>query len=96
MFKPTYTLLLITRQILARVDMSAGKVRKTWVRPRFESESIATLVDATLRLGPRRAGKVWVLSSDFWTGVVTLPPDVTALIGGGVLEQSFALEAESS
>ncbi len=95
MFKPTYTLLLITRQILARVDMSAGKVRKTWVRPRFESESIATLVDATLRLGPRRSGKVWVLSCDFWTGVVTLPPDVTALIGGGELEQSVALEAES-
>ena len=95
MFKPTYTLLLITRQLLARVDMSGGRVRKTWIRPRFESESMATLVDATLRLGPKRAGKVWVLSSDFWTGVVTLPPDVTAMIGGSELEQSIALEAES-
>lgn len=98
MFKPTHTLLLITRQVLARVDVTAGKtpqVRQTWLRPRFDSESIGTLVDATLRLGPRRAAKVWVLSSDFWTGVVSLPPEVTTALAGNDLEQSVALEAES-
>lgn len=83
---------------MARVDLSSGKApraKKVWVRPRFESESIATLVDATYRLGPKRGGKVWVASTDFWTGTIGLPSDISSALAGDELKQAVALEAET-
>ena len=92
------TLLLLTPRVLARIDLSGGKrpkVRRTWLRERFETESLGTLIDATFRLGPRKAGKVWVVSSDFWIGVVPLSLEITRLVSGDELQQSIASEAET-
>ncbi len=92
------TLLLLTPRVLARIDLTGGRrprIRRSWLRERFETESLATLIDATFRLGPRRAGKVWVVSSDFWLGVVPLSLEITRLVSGDELQQSIASEAET-
>ena len=98
MLRKAVTLLLITRQTLARIDVVPGsnpKVLRHWQRTRFESESLATLVDATCRLGKRKPGTVVVLADQFWNGVVGLPHEIVAGIGGSELLQAIALECES-
>ena len=92
------TLLLITQKQLARVDVLVGKrprVKEAWTRERMDGESIGTLVDAAIRLGPKKTGEVWVLSTDFWTGVVHLSSDVAAALDGEELDQAIGLEAET-
>ncbi|MEM6363591.1 MAG: PilN domain-containing protein [Planctomycetota bacterium] len=92
------TLLLITGSQLARVDLVRGrrkKVKNIWFRERIKGETIATLADAAIRLGPKKTGDVWVLSSDFWTGIVHLAADVSRSLEGAELEQAIALEAET-
>lgn len=92
------TLLLITQSQLARIDVAGGKsvrVKDVWTRDRIPGESIATLTDAAIRLGPDKTGDVWVFSSEFWTGEVQLAGDVAAALGDDELEQAIALEAET-
>lgn len=92
------TLLLITETQLARVDVTRGRkprVKNVWLRERILTDSMATLVEAALVLGPKRTGDVWVFSSAFWTGVVTLDPGIAASLDGDELEQAIALEAEN-
>ena len=92
------TLLLITQQQLARIDVTAGKrsrVNAAWSRERLTGESLATLVDAAIRLGPKKTGDVWVHSTDLWTGVVHLASDIAAALEGDELEQAIGLEAET-
>lgn len=98
MFSKPTTLLLISRQTLARVDIAPSakpKIVSHWQRARFESESIATLVDATCRLGKRKPGKVVVLCDQFWMGVAALPDEIASSLGGEELLQSIALECET-
>ncbi|MEL6109330.1 MAG: PilN domain-containing protein [Planctomycetota bacterium] len=93
-----HTLLLITQSRLARVDVTVGKssrVKGVWTLERMAGESIATLADATLRLGPKRCGDVFLLSHEFWTGVVHLASDVAGALDGEELDQAIALEAET-
>ena len=92
------TLLLISQKQLARIDVVSGKrarVKNHWIRERLSGESLATLADAAIRLGPKKTGDVWVLSTDFWTGVVHLTSDVAAALDGDELEQAIGLEAET-
>ncbi|WP_149495197.1 PilN domain-containing protein [Roseiconus lacunae] len=92
------TLLLITSTQVARIDVVPGrrsKVKNLWMRDRIMGESTATLADAAIRLGPKKTGEVWVLSADFWTGVIHLAPDLARSLEGDELEQAIALEAET-
>ena len=92
------TLLLITQSQLARIDVTGGKsprAKEVWTRDRIPGESIATLVDAAIRLGPKRIGNVWVFANDFWTGVIHLAGDVAAALDSDELDQAIALEAET-
>ncbi|MCC6511797.1 MAG: PilN domain-containing protein [Pirellulaceae bacterium] len=85
------------------------RVEKVWSRPALESNALAPSValalqlpdgDSTkkpqsLRLGLPSQRKIWVLSSDFWTGTVTLPLDVTIMLQRDELDQALKLEAEN-
>ncbi|MEO1528861.1 MAG: PilN domain-containing protein [Planctomycetota bacterium] len=92
------TLLLITGSQLARVDVTVGKnprVQGVWTLERLPGESIATLADAALRLGPKKCGEVFLLCHEFWTGVIHLASDVAGALDGDELDQAIALEAET-
>ncbi len=92
------TLLLISHGQLARVDILAGKsprVKDIWTRERMPGESTATLVDAAIRLGPKKTGEVWVFLNESWTGVIQLAGDVARALESDELHQAIALEAEN-
>ncbi|MEL6895698.1 MAG: hypothetical protein AAFP90_06330, partial [Planctomycetota bacterium] len=89
------TLIVITRSQLARVDISRGRTKLVRLRDRIANQPIGTLVDAALRQGPKKAGDVWVMSTDFWSGVVHLGPDVARTLDEEELQQAIALEAET-
>ncbi|MEZ6106271.1 MAG: hypothetical protein R3B96_09195 [Pirellulaceae bacterium] len=64
------TLVLITRDLLARIDLRGGRrVSSTgvWSCPRIESDDLATLIDVAAA-GPKRRAGVHVLSTDFGPG----------------------------
>ncbi|MGN6543814.1 MAG: PilN domain-containing protein, partial [Aureliella sp.] len=97
MFAPSHTLLILTSRVVARVDLAGRKrvrVEQVWFQPCTDAIAPAAAALAALNLGPRRAGRVWILSGDFWTGVVHLGADVSALLGDAELHQALALEAE--
>ena len=98
MFAPSHSLLINTGKVLARVDL-AGKrrvrVANLWCCPSHDSMSPVAVVTHALKLSPRRPGRVWVLSADFWTEAVTLPADLSAMLSGDELIQALALEAEA-
>ena len=93
------TLLLLTSTTLARVDLRgvgrSTQVTGVWSRPRQESSSIADLVEAAFRAGEKTRGDVYVLSTSFWTGPVSLAREITAGLSDDDIAQSIALEAES-
>ena len=92
------TLLLISQTQLARAEVVVGKtadVKQVWSRERLAGESLPTLVDAAIRLTNKRPNDIWVLSTDFWSGVVHLASDVTSALDGEELEQAIGLEAET-
>ncbi len=98
MFRRKYTLLLITPGAIARVDAwgrAAPQVTRCWSTARPVEQTTPELIESAWRLGPNQGGKVWVLSTDFWSGVVTLPPDVLQMVSGDERAQAIALEAES-
>ena len=91
------TLIVILEHQLVRIDLTTRRqpqVKEVWRRDRIQTESLAGLTDAALRLGPQKTGDVWVLCADFWTGVVPLAPDVAGILSDEELEQALTLEAE--
>lgn len=92
------TLLLLTRQELVRIDLRGKQqlhIHGMWRQARSGSVDLKMLITAAFQLGPRRAGRVWVLNSEFWSGTVTLPGDVGAVLSTTELHQALGLEAES-
>lgn len=92
------TLVLITRDAVSRIDLKAGRsasVLGVWSAPRPNLDDLATLVDSTLRQGPRRRAGVWVLSTDFWTGPVELARELVTQLQGDNLKQTLGFEAET-
>lgn len=92
------TLVLITRDSVSRIDLKAGRsasVVGVWSAPRPNLDDLATLVDSTLRQGPRRRAGVWVLSTDFWTGPVELARELVTQLQGDNLRQTLGFEAET-
>lgn len=93
------TILLLTSTTLARVDLRGTgdrtQVIGVWSRPRQESASIGDLVEAAFRSGGKTHGDIFVLSTSFWTGPVSLAREITAGLSDEDIAQSIALEAES-
>ena len=92
------TLLLISHGHLARIDILGGKsprVKDVWTRERMPGESTATLVDAAIRLGPKKTGEVWAFLNEAWTGVIQVAGDVARALESDELHQAIALEAEN-
>ncbi len=92
-----HTILLITRQVSARIDLSGRKrlsVKHVWTGPGCDYDNILPAVPRALKLGTRRAGQVTVVSPDIWTGVLSLPTDVAAIASENEVFQALALEAE--
>ncbi len=97
MSRNSLTILLITRDLLVRADFKAGAdVRPVglWQEARPAVEDLPSLVEAALRLGPKRVGRVAVLSSEVWTQTIDLPAETVAGLGDEELNRSLAFEAE--
>ena len=95
--RSSLTILLITRDLLVRADFKTGaEVRPVgvWQEPRPAVEDLPSLVEAALRLGPKRAGRVWVLSTEVWTQTMDLPAETVAGLGDEELNRSLGFEAE--
>jgi Tfp pilus assembly protein PilN len=93
------TLLLITRQHLFRADFKPqGKqtaLAGLWRAARSGVEEFPVVVEAALALGPKPAGRVWVLSSDFWTHSLAVSAGAVAAVKDTELTQALGFEAES-
>lgn len=95
------TLLIIKPGLVARIDLWGVSSPKQGA---FLSEakdtigaapqSLTELLTRAVRLSPKRIGKVSIVSSEFWTDVVTLPSDVVALTSSEELDRAIAFEAE--
>ena len=96
MFAPSHTLLLITRQVLARIDLTGKrrlKIKQVWTQSSCDYEVLTSELDRALKLGPR-PGRLTVLSPDYWTDVLSIPADVAAIANANETLQALALEAE--
>ncbi len=94
----SFTILLLTRHRLIRADFQGrGQPRLAglYEQPRPQADDPATLVDAALRLHGRRARRVWVLSSEFWTNVIAVPAKALTGLAGADLEQFLGYESEA-
>ena len=97
MFTHRHTILLITRQVLARIDLSGKRrlsVKQIWTQPSCDYDSIQSEVSRTLKLGTRRPTHVTVVSPEFWTDVLSVPADVATIAKENEINQALALEAE--
>jgi Tfp pilus assembly protein PilN len=92
------TILLITRDLLVRADFRLRGKKPTvagfWQQPRPAVEDFPALVEAAMRLGPKRAGRVWVLSSEIWSQTLELPSETVSGLAGDELDRALAFEAE--
>ena len=97
MFTHRHTILLITRQVLARIDLTGKRrlsVKQIWTQPSCDYDSIQSEVLRTLKLGTRRPTHVTVVSPEFWTDVLSVPADVATIAKENEINQALALEAE--
>ena len=97
MFAHCHTILLITRQVLARIDLTGRRrlrVKQIWTQPSCDYDTILSELSRTLKLGTRRPSHVTVVSPDFWTDVPSVPADVAAIAKANEINQALALEAE--
>jgi hypothetical protein len=98
MFNHSHTVLLITRQVLARIDLSGKKkrlsVKQIWSAPSGDYDAIMPEVSRTIKLATRRPNRVTIVCPDFWTDLLSIPADVAAIASGNEINQALALEAE--
>jgi Tfp pilus assembly protein PilN len=91
------TLILITRERLVRADFTAGRapvLKDLQQRSRPETDDLALLVDAALRLSKKRARRVFVLSSDLWAQTLRIPADTLRGLAEQELARALCFEAE--
>jgi hypothetical protein len=89
------TILLITRDRLVRGDLARGAVAGVWAQPRPDLPDLPSLAEAALRLGPRPARKVYVLTTDLWTQTLELPMHRSAGASAAELNKALNFEAEA-
>ena len=111
MFGAKITLIVLTGQRLARIDLAGPRRRLRVERvmhcPATASSELAASVAIAYRLGesagnsrfklPSRHGQrsLIVLSDDVWHDALSLPLDVTVLLQPAELQQALAIEAEN-
>ena len=94
---PNYTLVLITDSLLARVDVRVRAnvtIDSVETMAVSENASLASQVESALAMGPKRISPVWLFSTRFWTGTISIPSDLHKLANGDELKQAALLEAE--
>ena len=97
MFTQSHTVLLITRQELARIDLTGRRrlcVKQFWTQPSCDYDSIVPAVSRALKLGTHRPSRITVVSPDFWTDVLSVPADVAAIANENEIIQALAFDAE--
>lgn len=96
--KPSHTILLILPNRLVRADMQgaqAPKVASLYRSERPDVNDAASLVETALGLGPKPAGRVWVLSTELWTQTLRLSAAAATDLAGEELNQALSYEAGS-
>ena len=92
-----HTILFVTLDAVARVDMLSGKSVEVLRSSRLHRPEHATLGDAVkmaLKLGPSKCGHIYVLSDELWSGKVSLADEIVGVVDEDHLEQTLSLEAE--
>ena len=93
----TYTIIVVTLDAIARVDLLSGNSVEVVQSSRVNRSPQAELGDAVrtgLGLGPKKCGRVYILSDDFWSGRVSLANEIVDAVTDDQLAQTLALEAE--
>ena len=93
-----FTVILILRDKLVRADFSGGtapELKQKWDIARPLSDELATLTDAALRLGGKKAKRIVVLSTDIFATNVRLETDVVLQLDDDDIPATLAFEAES-
>ena len=91
MFSTSRTILLITKQVLARIDLRGRRrlsVQQIWTEPSGDYDAILPQVSRALKLASRRPGRVTIVSPDFWTDILSIPSDVTAIASENEIKQA--------
>ncbi|MCA9216158.1 MAG: hypothetical protein KDB27_23985 [Planctomycetales bacterium] len=95
--QPLYTIVLVTYDTIARVDVRPGDAYDVAYSFRIDRPSQSDLSDAVMTAishGPKQCGRLIILSDEFWTGAVMLANEIVREVNGEQLEQALALEAE--
>ena len=91
------TILLITHDRLIRADLRPGRaagMADLHEERRPAADDLPSLVEAALRLGRTRPGNVWILSSELWTQVLSLPSEALSGLKAEDLSRALGFEAE--
>jgi hypothetical protein len=91
------TILLITRDRLARADFRSGREPQLLELVQDFTPAVddfPSLVEAALRLSRRRSGRVWVLATEVWTQTLPLAAESVAGLGPAELARALGFEAE--
>ena len=91
------TILLITAERLVRADVRpSGRADDCRVveRPRPAVDDLLSLVETALRLGPGRARRVLLLTTEVWTQTLALAAGAAAGMSDDEVAQALAFEAE--
>jgi hypothetical protein len=90
------TIVLIAGDRLVRADVRAGRGADCQIyrRSRPAADDLPSLVEAALGAGPKRAGRVLVLCSEFWTQTLGLSAATTAGMSPQEIGQALAFEVE--
>ncbi len=91
------TILLITHDRLVRADLRPGRtasVADLHEERRPAADDLPSLVEAALRLSRTRPGNVWILSSELWTQVLSLPADSFSGLKQEEITRALGFEAE--
>jgi len=79
---------------MAAAYIARGRKSDLVTRPRDPGADLAEEVDSLLAALPLRPGKVWVLTSDVWTGMANVAADVVRRVEPRQLPQMVGFEVE--
>ncbi len=91
------TLLLVTRDRLVRAELRAGRtidVTDIKEEQRLAADDLPSQVEAALRLGKRRPGRVWILAGEIWTQTLGLAPEAVSGLSPDEVTRALGFEAE--
>ena len=91
------TILLVTRDRLVRADLRAGRtigVTEINEEHHLAADDLPSQVEAALRLGKRRPGRVWILAGEIWTQTLGLAPESISGLSPNEVTRALGFEAE--